>query len=114
VKKVPIKSARRGADKPAGGGFKSSSRSIEMSALNSNIRHCLCALVLLLAAGLLSGCETTSTGSPGAEAAKPDVAAAKTPEPPMTRERAASECWMATEKGHADMPLDKRADVVTK
>lgn len=85
-----------------------------MSALNANLRRGLCALVLLLAAGLLSGCETTSTGSPGVEAAKPDVAAAKTPEPPMTRERAASECWMATEKGHADMPLDKRADVVTK
>ena len=32
----------------------------------------------------------------------------------MTRERAADECWMATEKGHADMPLDKRADIVDK
>ena len=32
----------------------------------------------------------------------------------MTRARAATQCWMATEKGHADMNLDKRADIVTK
>jgi hypothetical protein len=32
----------------------------------------------------------------------------------MTRSRAAAECWMATEKGRADMDLDKRADVVNK
>jgi outer membrane biosynthesis protein TonB len=130
--------------------------------------------LLLLAAGLLAGCETTGTG-PGAtgapsaqsapapkaaeaaeagkpsepakpaEAAKPaetakpaqaakPAAAAKPaeapkpaatakpaepaepaePEPPMTRARAARECWMKTEKGSARIDLDKRADIVTK
>ena len=78
--------------------------------MNANFRRGLCALALLLAAGLLSACETTSTGSPGA----PDVAAAKTPEPPMTRTHAAELCWMATEKSTADMNLDKRADIVDK
>ena len=24
------------------------------------------------------------------------------------------ECWMSTEKGHADIDLDKRADIVTQ
>ncbi len=62
---------------------------------------------LVVAAAALAGCETTSTGAPAAQAAKP-------PEPPMTRTRAARECWMATEKGHADMNLDKRADIVDK
>ncbi len=38
----------------------------------------------------------------------------KAPEPPMTRSRAATECWMKTEKGSADIDLDKRADIVTK
>ena len=96
----------------------------------------------LLAAGLLAGCETDGTG-PGAagaptvqtaqapappepgkpadaksEAAKP-VQAAKPAEPPkveapMTRSRAATECWMKTEKGSANVNIDKRADVVTK
>jgi outer membrane biosynthesis protein TonB len=80
-----------------------------MSALTSNIRHSLCALALLLAAGALAGCETTSTGSPA-----PDVAAAKTPDPPMTREHAAELCWMGTEKSDARMDLDKRADIVDK
>ncbi len=33
----------------------------------------------------------------------------------MTRERAATECWMATQKGPAaDMQLDKRADIVNE
>ena len=32
----------------------------------------------------------------------------------MTHARAASICWMATEKGRADANLDKRADVVEK
>jgi hypothetical protein len=80
-----------------------------MSALNSNIRHGLCALVLLLSAGALAGCETTSTGSPPV-----DVAATKTPDPPMTREHAAELCWMGTEKSDARMDLDKRADIVDK
>jgi hypothetical protein len=88
--------------------------------------------LLVFAAGLLAGCETDGTG-PGAtaaptaqtaqapkppEPAKPVEAAkpAETPkvEAPMTRSRAATECWMRTEKGSAKTDLDKRADVVTK
>lgn len=54
----------------------------------------------------LAGCETTGSG--------PAPAAAAAPQPPMTHSRAAAECWMATEHGHADIDLDKRADIVTK
>jgi hypothetical protein len=32
----------------------------------------------------------------------------------MTRRLAAEQCWMAAEKAHAALPLDKRADVVNK
>lgn len=69
-----------------------------------------CATALRLAplafAGLLlAGCETTGTGP---------QASAKPPEPPMTRTRAAEQCWMSTEKGYASVSLDKRADIVTK
>ena len=79
--------------------------------------------LLLLAAGLLAGCETTSqetTGSvggiggpfvPAPMAAKPEE---PKPEPPMTRSKAAMECWMKTEKGSAGANIDKRADIVTK
>ena len=63
-------------------------------------------VLLVLAAAALAGCETT-----GADA-KPE--AAKPVEPPMTRTRAAEQCWMATEKGNAGLALDKRADVVDK
>jgi hypothetical protein len=64
------------------------------------------ALLPLLLAGALAGCQTTGSPSPG-------VAAAKPPEPPMTHTRAAEQCWMETEKGHGDKPLDQRADIVT-
>ena len=65
-------------------------------------------LLALASAGLLlAACETTSSKGPAVEAAKP-------PEPPMTRARAAQECWMKTEKGGASMSLDKRADIVDK
>jgi hypothetical protein len=60
--------------------------------------------VLLLAALALAGCETTGTGAA--------PVAATPPQPPMTHSRAATECWMGTEKDHID--LDKRADIVTK
>jgi hypothetical protein len=63
-------------------------------------------LLLAFAAVALAACESAPPGAP------PPAAAA--PEPPMTHSRAATECWMATEKGHADMNLDKRADIVTK
>jgi len=71
-----------------------------------HFRTLLRGLMVVLAAAALAACETAGTG-PAAKAEKP-------PEPPMTRTRAASECWMSTEKGHADMNLDKRADFVTK
>jgi hypothetical protein len=81
-------------------------------------------LALLIAtAGLLAGCQTTSpetTGSIGATAQSAQAAAepAKVeppkPELPMTRSKAAMECWMKTEKGSASVNIDKRADVVTK
>lgn len=60
-------------------------------------------LTLIVAALALAGCETTGTGA--APVAKS--------EPPMTHSRAATECWMATEKGHSEN-LDKRADIVDK
>jgi hypothetical protein len=62
--------------------------------------------LLLLAAMALAGCETTGTSTAPVAAAPP--------EPPMTHSRAATECWMATEKGHNEPDLDKRADIVTK
>ena len=79
-----------------------------MNASTFNFRRALCALALLLAAGLLSACETTGSGAPE------HLAAAKTPEPPMTRTHAAELCWMATEKSDGRMNLDKRADIVDK
>ena len=88
--------------------------------------------VLLLAAGaLLAGCQTDGN-SPGpfasqssmsdkpaepAEVAKPvghQPAEPAKPEPPMTNSRAATECWMKTEKNSAGADIDKRADIVTK
>jgi len=87
-----------------------------MTASKSRNKFGTLALVLA-AAGLLAGCETDGN-SPGPLAsltapAKP-AEAAKPPEAPMTRTRAASECWMATEKGSASASLDKRADIVDK
>ena len=70
-----------------------------------HIRKSLAVLVVALAAAL-AGCESIQY-APSPQAARP-------PEAPMTRSRAAAECWMATEEGHADMDLDKRADVVNK
>ena len=68
--------------------------------------------LLLIAAAALAGCQTDAPG-PFAGLGAPQAEAAK-PEPPMTRTRAASECWMKTEKGQADNNLDKRADAVAK
>jgi hypothetical protein len=77
-------------------------------AMNSPFRHpaqpFLLAAAMLAAAVALGGCETTGTGVAQA-AAKP------APEP-MSHTQAAEYCWMSTEHGHADMPLDKRADIV--
>lgn len=76
------------------------------------------ALLMLLGMALgLAGCQTDgSAPNPlaalSAPAAKQEPA--EPPKPPMTHARAASECWMSTEKGRADANLDKRADFVTK
>jgi hypothetical protein len=73
-----------------------------MNSTPARIRLLLAAL-LLAAGGTLAGCKTDNTGQPVVQAAPPS---------PVTHEQAALDCWMATEHGHADMPLDKRADVV--
>jgi hypothetical protein len=77
----------------------------------------VCAL-LVASAALLAGCQTDGAPpNPITElanySAKKD-APEKPAEPKMTRARAATECWMKTEKGHADANLDRRADIVTK
>jgi hypothetical protein len=79
---------------------------------------------------LLAACQTDSSGlaaadAPRAEAAspRPDAAAnLQTAGPaaptedlePMTRTRAARECWMKTEKSGPRENLDKRADLVNR
>ena len=73
--------------------------------------------LVLAASALLAACETDCNApGPLASLSAPFKPAepAKPAEPPMTRSRAASECWMSTEKGRADSNLDKRADVVNK
>jgi hypothetical protein len=75
----------------------------------------LAAFVLTLAA-----CQTDGSGPTAAEAPKGATAAVSRPAEapqnvePMTRTRAARECWMRTEKGSAHENLDKRADIVNK
>ena len=93
-------------------------------------------LAVLAAALALAACETDGTGPSAADApkaqaasARPAPAAAKPETPPtqavrpaaaaddgepMTRARAARECWMRTEKANPHQDLDKRADVVNK
>lgn len=65
-------------------------------------------LLLLAIAPALAACQTDSAGTPMAQAAPADV-----PQP-ITRQQAALHCWMSIEKGRKDMPIDRRADVVTK
>ena len=90
-------------------------------------------LAVLTAALALAACETDGTGQASADtpkaqaaSARPEPAAAKPETPPtqtarpaedgepMTRARAARECWMRTEKVNPHQDLDKRADVVNK
>ena len=93
-------------------------------------------LAVLTAALGLAACETAGTGPSAADApkaqaasARSEPAAAKPETPPtqavrpaaasddgepMTRARAARECWMRTEKANPHQDLDKRADVVNK
>ncbi len=85
----------------------------------------LATCALALAACQTDGASPTASDAPKAEvtSAKPDAAAPKpqaakpaepVPEEPMTRTRAARECWMKTEKASAREGLDKRADLVNK
>jgi hypothetical protein len=73
-------------------------------------------MVVASATILLSGCQTDGSSSLSDLVTSNDKKAepATPAEPPMTRSRAAMECWMKTEKGQADGNLDKRADVVNK
>ncbi len=77
-------------------------------------RLCRPAPLLVLLLPLLAACNTNRVASAGAPVVAAGEPATKPEEEPMTHTRAARECWMATEKGRADMPLDKRADVVEK
>jgi hypothetical protein len=70
-------------------------------------RSLACTLGALLMAAALAGCQTDASGLP-VVAAAPAAPAPK----PLTHQQAALDCWMATEHGHKDMPLDKRADIV--
>jgi hypothetical protein len=72
-----------------------------------HFRVMACALGALLVAAPLAGCKTDPSGLP-VVAAAPAAPAPK----PLTHQQAALDCWMATEHGHKDMPLDKRADIV--
>ena len=84
-------------------------------------------------AAVLAACQTDGTGPSAADAPKVQAAPAvsepagsrpeaQTARPaataddgePMTRARAARECWMRTEKANPHQDLDKRADVVNK
>jgi hypothetical protein len=68
-----------------------------------------CVLGALLVAAPLAGCKTDPSGLPMVAAA-PAQPAPK----PLTHQQAALDCWMATEHGHKDLPLDKRADIVNQ
>jgi len=74
-------------------------------------------VVLVAVAAVLSGCQTDGEGpgpfaslSAPAKPAEPE----KPAEPPMTKSKAAMDCWMKTEKGSAGTDIDKRADIVNK
>ncbi|HXX09145.1 MAG TPA: hypothetical protein VEJ43_13885 [Pseudolabrys sp.] len=87
--------------------------------------------LLAVAAFALAACQTDGGSPAAADAPKAEVAApkpdsagakpqaARPEEPseetePMTRTRAARECWMRTEKANPHENLDKRADIVNK
>ena len=71
---------------------------------------------LALLAAALGGCQTDVTGTPGpvAQTAPPPPAAQAPAPEAISRHEAATECWMAVEKGRKDLPLDRRADIVTQ
>jgi hypothetical protein len=87
-------------------------------------------IALLITCALLAACQTDG-GGPTAESPRatgswitpdtdePMMQASRSHAPaqaaePMTRTRAARECWMRTEKGSARENIDKRADIVNK
>src|SRR5690349_7623950 len=81
------------------------------------------AAVLAVAAGQTNGISPSASDAPKAQtASKPETQPMQTAKPaepaddpePMTRARAARECWMRTEKANPHQDLDKRADVVNK
>jgi len=92
------------------------------------------ALAVLTTALALAACQTdgaspSAADAPKPQATSPELAASKPEAPPpqvarpaaatgdpepMTRARAARECWMRTEKANPHQDLDKRADVVNK
>ncbi len=80
-----------------------------MSLATFTFRRAGACAALLLAAAALGGCQTTASGDPGVQAAAPPA-----PATPMTHEKAATECWMGTERDYGKMSLDKRADIVSK
>lgn len=89
--------------------------------VRSNFAKLAGGALIAVAALSLAGCETTGAGVAGPAAQAQPAAApatapktAKGPKGPMTHQQAALYCWMSTEHGHADLPLDKRADVVDK
>jgi hypothetical protein len=75
-----------------------------ITTMTTHFPRLLLAAALFAAAAALGGCETTGAGVAQAKA-KP------APEP-MSHTQAAEYCWMSTEHGHGDLPLDKRADIV--
>jgi hypothetical protein len=72
--------------------------------MTSSTAHPLSSALAILLAAALSGCVANTTGAPGP--------AAQAPKSAMTHQQAALQCWMATEHGRKDLPLDKRADIV--
>ncbi|HEY6861332.1 MAG TPA: hypothetical protein VI358_16290 [Pseudolabrys sp.] len=101
--------------------------------MNFNTRKFFCAARFALfgaCALALAACTTDGAGPTAADAPRAEIAsapktealriqAAKPSEPirdtePVTRSRAARECWMRTEKGNTREDLDKRADLVNK
>jgi hypothetical protein len=82
-------------------------RTSDLIAMNSPAARLSPVLALLLLAGApaLTACQTDSTATSAAQAA---------PAEPLTHQEAALQCWMSTEKGRKDLPLDQRADIVTQ
>ena len=93
-----------------------------MTFLTSTAHNIITAMriVLIVTCALtLAGCQTDGNGPTAAGDAAARIQTAKPAEPardaePMTRSRAARECWMRTEKGNAHEDLDRRADLVNK